>query len=150
MNKATFSEIAAHDVDAVIQMMADFYAIDNYPFDVAVAKGLLTGFLENEILGKGWLILDGNKPAGYVILTFVFSFEYKGRIAFLDELFIAPEARGKGFGKQAVDFIAAEAKKNSVKIIYLEVEHHNEAAKGLYLSKNYTLHNRGLMKLVLN
>lgn len=149
MNKATFSEIAAKHIDTVVQMMADFYAIDNYPCDVAVAKGLLTEFLENEALGKGWLILDGDRPVGYVILTFVFSFEYKGRIAFLDELFISPEARGKGFGKQAVDFIAAEAKKNSVKIIYLEVEHHNEAAKSLYLSKSYTLHNRGLMKLVL-
>lgn len=149
MNKATFSEIAAKHIDTVVQMMADFYAIDNYPFDVAVAKGLLTEFLKNKSLGMGWLILDGDSPVGYVIVTFVFSFEYKGRIAFLDELFISPEARGKGFGKQAVDFIAEEAKKNSVKIIYLEVEHHNEAAKSLYLSKNYTLHNRGLMKLVL-
>ncbi len=149
MNNAKFSEIAAKDIDVVIQMMADFYAIDNYPFDVAVAKGLLMEFLENETLGKGWLIWYEDKPVGYVILTFVFSFEYKGRIAFLDELFIASEVRGKGFGKQAVDFIAAEAKKNSVKIIYLEVENHNEAAKSLYLSKNYTLHNRGLMKLVL-
>lgn len=149
MNNATFSEIAAKDIDVVVQMMADFYAIDNYPFDVAVAKGLLTEFVENKTLGKGWLIWNEDKPVGYVILTFVFSFEYKGRIAFLDELFIASEVRGKGFGKQSVDFIAAEAKKHSVKIIYLEVEHHNEAAKSLYLSKNYTLHNRGLMKLVL-
>lgn len=149
MNNAKFSEIAAKDIDVVVRMMADFYAIDNYPFDVAVAKGLLMEFVENETLGKGWLICNEDKPVGYVILTFVFSFEYKGRIAFLDELFIAPDARGKGFGKQAVDFIADEAKKHSVKIIYLEVEHHNEAAKSLYLSKNYTLHNRGLMKLVL-
>lgn len=122
MNNAKFSEIAAKDIDVVVQMMADFYAIDNYPFDVAVAKGLLREFVENETLGKGWLIWNEDKPVGYVILTFVFSFEYKGRIAFLDELFIAPDARGKGFGKQAVDFIAAEAKKNLVKIIYLEVE----------------------------
>lgn len=149
MNNAKFSEIAAKDIDVVVQMMADFYAIDNYPFDVAVAKGLLMEFVENETLGKGWLIWNEGKPVGYVILTFVFSFEYKGRIAFMDELFIAPEARGKGIGKQAVDFIAVEAKKHSVKIIYLEVENHNEAAKSLYLSKNYILHNRGLMKLVL-
>lgn len=149
MNKPTFSEIDAKHIDTVVQMMADFYAIDNYPFDDAVAKGLLMEFLEKESLGRGWLILDGDRAVGYVILTFVFSFEYKGRIAFLDELFVSPEARGKGFGKQAVGFIAEEAKKNSVKIIYLEVEHHNEAAKSLYLSKSYTLHNRGLMKLVL-
>ena len=106
-------------------------------------------FLENENLGKGWLIINDGQVMGYVILTFVFSFEYKGRIAFLDELFISSKARGMGLGKQALDFIHEEAKALSLKIIYLEVEGHNEVAKNLYLSKNFTSHNRGLMKLVV-
>ena len=145
----TFKPIRLSDIDRTIIMMQDFYAIDNYPIDIAVSRSLLTEFIENENLGKGWLILEKDIPVGYVILTFVFSFEYKGRIAFLDELYISPKARGKGIGKQAVDFIHEQALDLAINIIYLEVEGHNAIAQKLYLSKDFTVHNRKLMKLVV-
>lgn len=147
--ETVFKPIKATDIPAVIGMMEDFYAIDNYPIDTDVSKGLMLEFIQNESLGKGWLILKDGQPAGYVILTFIFSFEYKGRIAFLDELFIVDEARGLGLGKHAVDFIQEQAKLYSVKIVYLEVEPHNERAQQLYLSKNFEQHNRKLMKYVI-
>ena len=150
MSTAAFRPIEAHDIPMVVAMMEEFYAIDGYPIDTAVSRDLMLEFLENDTLGKGWLILADGEIMGYVILTFVFSFEYKGRIAFLDELFISPNARGKGLGKQTLDFINEQAKLHSVKIIYLEIESHNSIAQKLYLSKNYTIHNRGLMRLVIN
>lgn len=147
--QAVFKPIEVQDIPIVIAMMEEFYAIDNYPIDSNVSCGLMREFLENETLGRGWLILNDGEPMGYVILTFVFSFEYKGRIAFLDELFISPKTRGLGFGKQALDFITEQAKALSVKIIYLEIEGHNTVAQKLYLSKGYAIHNRGLMNLVI-
>ena len=145
----TFKPIRLSDIDRTIIMMQDFYAIDNYPIDTAVSKSLLTEFIENENLGKGWLILDNDITVGYVILTFVFSFEYKGRIAFLDELYISAKARGKGMGKKTVDFIHEQALDLAINIIYLEVEGHNTIAQKLYLSKDFVVHNRKLMKLVV-
>lgn len=147
MSNITFREIGPADIDAVVTMMQDFYAIDGYPIDVAVSKGLMHEFIENPALGAGFIIYNDNKPVGYVVLTFVFSFEYKGRIAFLDELFIDSSQRGKGIGKLALDFVTEQAKLHSVKIIYLEVEGHNTIAQKLYLSKGYAIHNRGFMKM---
>jgi len=144
-----FKPFESADAPAVITMMQEFYAIDGYPIDAAVSKGLFFEFIENDSLGRGWVILCDGKPVAYVVLTFVFSFEYQGRIAFLDELFVSTEARGAGVGKLALDFVAEEAKALSIKIIYLEIEPHNEAARKLYLSKNYTVHKRGLMRLVI-
>lgn len=149
MSNITFREIGQADIDTVVTMMQDFYSIDGYPIDVAVSKGLMHEFTENESLGRGWIILNDSEPVGYVILTFVFSFEYKGRIAFLDELYIASSQRGQGIGKIALDWVNEQAKMYSVKIIYLEVEGHNTIAQKLYLSKGYTAHNRGLMKMVV-
>ena len=150
MSIAAFRPIELQDIPAVIEMMEEFYAIDGYPIDPAVSRDLMLEFLENDILGKGWLIMADGEVMGYVILTFVFSFEYKGRIAFLDELFISPNARGKGLGKQTLNFIHEQAKLHSVRIIYLEIESHNSIAQKLYLSKNYTIHNRGLMRLIID
>lgn len=149
MIQPVFKPFEPADAPAVISMMEQFYAIDGYPIDAAVSKGLFFEFIENETLGKGWVILAHGKPVGYIILTFVFSFEYAGRIAFLDELFVSESMRGQGIAKKALDFITGEAKALSVKIIYLEIEPHNEAAKKLYLSKNFKVHTRGLMKYVV-
>jgi GNAT superfamily N-acetyltransferase len=149
MKPTSFKPFEAADAAVVVYMMEQFYAIDNYPIDAAVAKGLFFEFTENESLGRGWLILSDGEVVGYVVLTFVFSFEYKGRIAFLDELYISDTARGRGLGKQALDFIEEQAKALSIKIIYLEIEGHNTVAQKLYLSKGYSIHNRGLMKFVV-
>ena len=145
-----FKTIKSSEFEVVATMMADFYAIDNYPFDRAAALGLLTEFTENENLGRGWLILNDGEVSGYVILTFVFSFEYKGRIAFLDELYISPKAQGKGLGSKTLDFVKGEASGLSLKLIYLEVEGHNEIAQKLYMSKGFIMHNRPIMKLKMS
>lgn len=144
-----FKPLQTSDIETIVKMMQEFYAIDNYPIDVAISKDLFMEFLENPHLGRAWLIFSDGEIVGYVILTFVFSFEYKGTIAFLDELYISSKARGKGIGKLALDFIQNEAKLLCLKIIYLEVEGHNEVAQKLYLSKDFTIHNRNLMKLTV-
>ena len=142
----TFKPLEISDISIITKMMQDFYAIDNYPMDVEVAKKLFQEFISNEHLGKSWLIYSENEIVGYIILTFIFSFEYGGKIAFLDELFIKETARGKGFGKEAIQFIQQEVPKLSLKLLYLEVEPHNENAQKLYLAHDFELHNRKLMK----
>lgn len=142
----TFKLLEKSDIDTIISMMQDFYAIDNYPIDVEISKKLFLEFIENPDLGRAWLIFFDGEIVGYLILTFIFSFEYKGRIAFLDELYLSEKARGKGIGKKALDFIYEQAGLLGIKLIYLEIEGHNEAAQQLYLSKNFVVHNRKLMR----
>ena len=142
----SFKPLEIIDISTITQMMQDFYAIDNYQMDVEVAKNLFHEFISNENLGKSWLIYSENEIVGYIILTFIFSFEYGGKIAFVDELFIKETARGKGIGKEAIQFIQKEVPKLSLKLLYLEVEPHNENAQKLYLAHDFVIHNRKLMK----
>ena len=142
----TFKPLEITDISTITQMMQDFYAIDNYQMDVEVAKNLFQEFISNEHLGKSWMIYSENEIVGYIILTFIFSFEYGGKIAFVDELFIKENARGKGIGKEAIQFIQREVPKLSLKLLYLEVEPLNENAQKLYLAHDFVIHNRKLMK----
>lgn len=141
-----FKPLDILNIDCAVSMMQDFYNIDHYPIDTTVSKKLLETFIADEKLGKAWLIYYDGAIVGYVILTFIFSFEYQGRIAFLDELYLSENARGKGIGKQTIAFIKAESHKLSLKLIYLEVEPHNEKAQKLYLSADFEMHPRMLMK----
>ena len=142
----SFKPLEITDIEVITQMMQDFYAIDNYPIEAQATKKMFQEFISNENFGKAWLIYADNKIAGYVILTYIFSFEYGGKIAFVDELFIKESARGKGIGKETIQFVQQESPKLSLKLLYLEVENHNENAQKLYIAQDFGFHNRKLMK----
>jgi ribosomal protein S18 acetylase RimI-like enzyme len=142
----TFQNLQKSQIDSIVFMMQDFYAIDNYPIHIEESKQLFETFIANPNLGKAWLIYNDEEVIGYVILTFIFSFEYKGILAFLDELYIKKEHQGKGFGKQAVQFVQKESSQLNVKMLYLEVEQHNENAQKLYLAQDFEVHNRKILK----
>lgn len=141
-----FKTLETSQIETITSMMQDFYAIDNYPINIEVSKKLFQEFISDENLGKAWLIYDDSEIVGYVILTFIFSFEYGGKIAFLDELYLKEIARGKGIGKQTIQFIKEQALLLNVKLLYLEVENHNENAQKLYLANDFEVHNRKLLK----
>lgn len=142
-----FKPLDKTNIDLTSALMVDFYAIDNYPIDIEKTKELLNQFIDNPALGLAWLIYVNDTVVGYTILTFVFSFEYQGKIAFLDELYVTEKARGKGIGSKAIEFIKGESHKLSLKLIYLEVEPHNKKAQNLYIANGFEMHNRKLMHL---
>lgn len=146
----TFKPLEASQIETITSMMKDFYTIDNYPIDIKVSKKLFQEFISDEHLGKAWLIYSEDELVGYVILTFVFSFEYQGRIAFIDELYLKESARGRGIGAKTLQFIKEQIPKLSLKLLYLEVEHHNENAQKLYLANDFEIHNRKLLKYKLH
>jgi ribosomal protein S18 acetylase RimI-like enzyme len=144
--KATYRPVLASDESEFLAMMQNFYAIDGYPIDLDRSRELLSEFITNPNLGRAWMIEYDGSAVGYVILSFMFSFEFKGRLAFLDELYLSDGARGKGIGRQTIEFVKQEARKLDVKVLYLEVEHHNALAQKLYLSAGFEIHNRRFMQ----
>lgn len=129
----------------LLEMMKTFNEIDGYAFNLAVREKNLVEFTSNEQLGRLYLIKSGTSTIGYIVLTFGYSFEYLGRDAFIDELYITENFRHKGIGKLTMNFIESESKKLNVKAIHLEVEPHNTNANRLYLSKGYQSNDRSLL-----
>ena len=140
-----FRQARKADMDIVLEMMSDFSAIDQYPFDMALRKENLSTFIGNHELGRLWIICHQNEIVGYMVLAYSFSFEFKGRDAFIDELYLKENYRSKGTGGKALDFILLQAHELGVKAIHLEVEIHNEKGNKLYFKKGFKNHNRILM-----
>ena len=141
-----FEQAGQSDIEAIVSMMDEFYAIDNYPFDAELATLLLRQFISDGTLGKLWLIYFDGNLAGYVVLTFIFSFEYGGKIAFIDELFVLESFRNHGIGKETLAFIRQQADKLLLKLLYLEIEPHNTKAQKLYIAADFKPHPRKLMR----
>lgn len=140
-----FIEIESNDKQTVAEMMADFNAIDNYPFDRKKCLENLDILIQNKHLGRIWMIQADNALAGYIVLTFGFSFEYKGCMAMIDEFYIIENCRNLGIGRKTLEFMQEKAADLGVKTILLEVENHNEKAKRLYFKQGYSGKDRSLL-----
>jgi diamine N-acetyltransferase len=141
----TYTLAQPEDQEEVIRMMQDFYAIDHYPFDKSLTSENLQEFISNQNLGRLWVIKEDQNIIGYMVLTFGYSFEFKGRDAFLDEFYLKETHRSRGLGSQAIDFVLEQTKALGIKAIHLEVERHNEKGNKLYLRKGFEVHKRALM-----
>lgn len=142
----TFEKLTFENIDTIVSMMQDFYAIDGYDMDTAVSRENFKTFLDDQNLGQSWLIKENDLVLGYIIVVYFFSFEFKGRVALLDELFLNADARGKGVGRKAVEFVKDYVQEQGCKLVLLEVESHNLPAQKLYESQGFDFHPRNIMR----
>jgi len=114
-------------------------------FDEAAAQATFRQFLSLPSFGRFWVLCLDNVLVGYVILTVGFSFEFHGHDAFIDELYIAPGYRRRGYGRMGIEFAEKEAVKMGVNAVHLEADPGNDPALELYRRTGYVDHNRFLM-----
>lgn len=114
-------------------------------FDEAAVRTALQEFIGDSKLGRAWLILDGDNPIGYVILTMGYSLEYHGRDAFIDEIYITADYRGRGIGTYVMQLVEDEARTLGVNALHLEVEYGNNQALALYQKMGFENHKRRLL-----
>jgi ribosomal protein S18 acetylase RimI-like enzyme len=115
------------------------------PFDEPRRRAIFEDFLNEAGFGRAWLIFEGEKLAGYVVLTLGFSFEYRGRDGYIDELYLDGQFRGRGIGRKTMEFVEEEARKLDVNAIHLEATRGNMAAIELYRRVGFVDHERRLM-----
>ena len=128
----TFRLATAADADCLLEMMREYYVFDGHAYDESKARKALLTLLGEPGFGRTWLICDAETPVGYLVLTFGYSLEFLGRDAFLDEFFLRPSHRKRGWGRLALELVEDEAQKHGVQAIHLEVVRSNENAHGFY------------------
>lgn len=140
-----FRPAVTSDVEALLRLQAAYYADDGYPFVEAEARGCWQRLLEEPGYGRAWVATHDGRLVGYSVVTFGYSLEYRGRDAFVDELYVAPEWRGRGLARAALSVIEAECREAGVRALHLEVERNKETARGLYRRWGFVEHDRVLM-----
>ena len=141
----SFRVAVDNDAEILLVMMREYYDFDGHAFEEKLARQALLAFLREPAFGRAWLICDSTVPVGYVVLTFGYSLEYLGRDAFLDEFYIRESHRGRGWGRQALEFVEEQARASGVRSIHLEVVRANASAKELYRRNGYIDHEHSLM-----
>jgi ribosomal protein S18 acetylase RimI-like enzyme len=133
------------DVDALLEMMAQFNDLEAIPWTRHEARPAVEKLVVSPQLGLVGLVVEGDTVRGYFVVTWGYDLEWYGRDAFLTELYLLPEARGRGLGREVMAQVEALASQRGARALHLVVRPENTAAVRLYESAGFERPPRVLM-----
>lgn len=148
--KAFFRRATSAHLDTLLEFIRAYYAFDGIPFDALKQRSALSGLIANPQHGFVWLIEWDQVVVGYMAVCFGYSLEFGGRDAFVDELYLLPEARGQGIGTQAMQVMIETCRANGIQAVHLEVSPDNEAAIAYYEKSGFQRRSFSIMSRVLS
>lgn len=124
----------AADRSLLRPLFSEFYATD------AVLHGIPSHYHDaalDELFSPGslqiaYLLGTDRETAGYALISKKYSHEAGGMEWWLEELYLRPQFQGQGLGSAFFSFLLAEAKRENVRRLRLEVEPENTRAAALY------------------
>lgn len=149
MASVTLRRARLDDLRLLLPLVAQAHALEgivSHPELVATALGPL---LAGDEVGGVWLVLEDEATAGYAVLTWSYDLEWAGREAFLAELFLGAEARGRRVGTRALPLLEAEARAWGARALHLMVREDNQQAQRLYRTAGFEVPPRLLMTKAL-
>jgi GNAT superfamily N-acetyltransferase len=111
MNNFLIRPTTAHDVPTILMLIRDLAEYERAPNAVvATEDGLRDVLFGSKPAAEVLLASEADNPIGYAVYFFNFS-SWLGRPGlYLEDLFIRPEKRGKGYGRALLGRLAQIAK----------------------------------------
>jgi GNAT superfamily N-acetyltransferase len=125
------------DEEIVFTLMRDFYAEEHLVFDELIARRTLRELIGNPALGLIVLLESAGAAVGHFMITYGFSLEFHGRYALLDELYLVPSVRGRGWSRHCLALATDIARDHGAATLRLEVNHANARARYVYLKAGF-------------
>lgn len=127
------------DIPQLVGLMAEFYAAAGFSLAAIWANRSFSALLADQSRGAAWIVAEDAAPVGYVILTVRFSMEHGGLDGFIDDLFVRPLYRRRGFGRLALQALFDECRRRGVLAVSVEAGPDNAGAQALYASHGLAL-----------
>ena len=134
----TMKPFSEEDRESYLTFSRDFYSggAALHPIPDAHMQNTFNRLLEGMPYSDGYMLFWEDKRAGYALVSFLWSTEAGGLVAFLDELYVSPEFRGLGIGNLFLEQIEARYQGQIVGL-RLEVCESNSGAIRLYRKHGY-------------
>ena len=101
-------------------------------------------------LGRIYVARDGADPIAMVSLLYSVSTAEGGKAAWLEDLVVLPDRRGRGIGGRLLEHVAAQARADGVLRITLLTDPGNERAQALYRRHGFEFSAMRPMRLKLD
>jgi GNAT superfamily N-acetyltransferase len=132
----------AADREALLRLLAAQFQELEIPLPAERLAQAVDGVLEDPSRGTFLLGRAGGRAAGLAYLSYQWTLEHGGRVAWLEELFVEPELRSQGLGAQLLEAACAHARSQACAAVDLEVEEAHPRAANLYSRAGFRPLNR--------
>ena len=114
-----------------LAMARTFYDSDavDHPVPDAFLTRTFDEMMARDTYAEGYLLEEDGRALGYALLAKTWSQEAGGMAVWIEELYVSPEARGKGLGSAFFAFLKTRCPAARYR---LETEAENTRAKALY------------------
>ena len=109
MSAVRFREAAAEDVGLILQFIRALAEYEKMSGEVVATEEILREWLFEKRSARVIFAMEGEKEVGFALYFYNFS-TFLGRAGlYLEDLFVLPEYRGRGYGKGLLAHLAAIA-----------------------------------------
>ncbi len=106
MKELSFRYTTKEDAEKILEFIKELATYENMLDDVVATKELLVEWLFEKEKAEVMFVLENNVPIGYILFFHNFS-TFLGRSGiYLEDVYVRPEYRGKGYGKAALKKLA--------------------------------------------
>ena len=103
----TLRPAGVDDIPIVLQLICDLATYERAPNEVtATEEGLREALFGEKPAAEVLLAFEGAEPVGFAVFFHNFSTWLGRRGLYLEDLFVKPEARGKGYGRALLVHLA--------------------------------------------
>jgi GNAT superfamily N-acetyltransferase len=133
MSQLQIRDAVIEDVPVILRLIRDLAAYERAPNDVvATEDGLREVLFGSDPSAKVLLAFEEAEPVGFAVYFFNFS-TWLGRPGlYLEDLFVKPETRGRGYGRALLVHLAQIARKRGCGRMEWAVLNWNEPAIQFY------------------
>lgn len=109
---ATIRKAQRQDVPVVLQLIKELAEYEKEPDAVEATEEILEQSIFDKQQANVVLLEEGGQTIGFVLYFFNFS-TWRGKAGlYLEDLFVRPEFRGRGYGKLLLSYLANQAQNN--------------------------------------
>ena len=138
MNALAIREARAADIDLLIPLMKSYWAYDGIPdFEETRIGRQLWEFFSTPAYGCGWVAESSRRVVGYLLTTFIYSFEYGGLMAEVDEFFVVEDFRHQGLGRRLLAVARGALAARGCVNLQMQVAADNAAARAFYSRQGF-------------
>jgi GNAT superfamily N-acetyltransferase len=121
------------DCDELAALVERYWVFEHIGgFDRDRIVRLLNRFVSSPAEGRCWVAGEAGALRGYLLATYLFSLEFGGTIAEIDELYVIDQHRAEGLGTRLVQYGAAEMRLAGVVHLQLQLGSHNRSGREFY------------------
>jgi len=138
MNAIGIRAALTSDTEQMLPLIEAYWQHDRIVgYEAARLRRQLEEFLSTPAFGRGWLATRTDVAVGYLLCTFVYSFEHGGLMAEVDEFFVGAPYRRQGIGQALLASARSSLAALNCVCLQMQVADSNELARDFYTRQGF-------------